>query len=68
MEYYIIPALLAERLSLAQFRTGSKEKGYLVNAADLSTIGVSTAVQLGAKYISAWEARKFIDSIKKTEA
>lgn len=68
MEYYIIPTLLAERLCLVQFRTGSKEKGYLVNAADLTTIGVSAAIQLGAKQVSAWEARKFIDSIKKSEA
>lgn len=63
MDYYIISAELAERLNLTKFRNGNKEKGYLVNSSDLSTIGVATAIQLGAKYTSSWEANKFIEDL-----
>lgn len=63
MDYYIISAGLAERLNLTKFRNGNKEKGYLVNGSDLSTLGVATAIRLGAKYISSWEADKFVEEV-----
>lgn len=64
MDYYIIPAELAEKLSLVNFRTGDREHGYIVNTSDLAVIGIETAKQQGARYVSAWEAKKTIEQIR----
>lgn len=64
MDYYIIPAELAERLSLTGFRTGNQKVGYIVNASDLATIGIEAAKAEGARYVSVWEAKKAIKKIR----
>lgn len=61
MDHYIIPAKLARKLALTDFRTGDEEQGYVVNTSDLEVFGLEAAKQMGARYISAWEAKKFID-------
>lgn len=63
MDYYIIPAELAQKLSLTGFRAGDSEHGYIVNTSDLVTISVAKAKIWGARQITAWEARKIINEI-----
>ncbi len=63
MDYYIIPATLARKLALTDFRTGNEEHGYVVNTSDLEVFGIEAAKQMGARYVSAWEAQKFIDQV-----
>lgn len=63
MDYYIIPADLARQLGLTDFRTGDEQHGYVVNTSDLEVFGIEEAKQLGAKYVSVWEAQKTIKEI-----
>lgn len=63
MDYYIIPATLAEKLALTDFRTGDKDHGYVVNTSDLEVLGLEAAKQMGARSVSTWEAQKFIDQV-----
>lgn len=63
MDYYIIPATLAKKLALTDFRTGDEQHGYLVNTSDLEVFGLLEAKRMGARYVSAWEAQKFIDQV-----
>lgn len=63
MDYYIIPADLARLLGLTDFRTGDEQHGYVVNTADLEVFGIEEAKQLGAQYVSVWEAQKTIKEI-----
>ncbi len=64
MRYYIIPAPLAEQLSLTEYRRGNTEKGYVVTAGDLAAFGVEKAVGGGAQETTEKEARKFIKALK----
>ena len=43
MDYFMIPATMAEQLKLTRMRSGNKEKGYIVNASDLAPIGIDAA-------------------------
>lgn len=63
MDYYIIPAKMAEELDLTLMRAGNKENGYIVNASDLAPIGIETAKMKGARYVNAWKAKELIDKI-----
>lgn len=63
MDYYIIPASLARKLCLTDFRTGDEKHGYVVNASDLEVFGLNEAKQLGARYISVWDAKNIIKEI-----
>ena len=60
MEYYKIPATMAEQLNLTRMRAGNKEEGYIVNASDLAPIGIETAKAQGSKVINSYEAKKFV--------
>lgn len=64
MDYYVIPAKLAVKLSLTGFRTGNQETGYIVNASDLAVIGIEAARAEGARYVSAYEAKRIIGKIR----
>ena len=63
MDYYIIPAKLARKLALTDFRTGDEEHGYVVNTSDLEVSGIEAAKQMGARYVSAWDAKNIIKEI-----
>lgn len=63
MDYYIIPATLARKLALTDFRTGDEKHGYVVNTSDLEVLGLETAKQMGARSVNTWEAQKFIDQV-----
>lgn len=65
MDYFKIPASMAEELSLTRMRAGNKESGYIVNASDLAPIGMEEAKERGAKVINSFEAKKFIQKINK---
>ena len=63
MDYFMIPAKMAEQLKLTRMRSGNKEKGYIVNVSDLAPIGIDVAKTQGAKVINAYDAAKFIRTI-----
>lgn len=63
MDYYIIPAALARKLALTDFRTGDEEHGYVVNTSDLEVLGLETAKKMGARSVNTWEAQKLIDQV-----
>lgn len=63
MDYYIIPASLARRLGLTDFRTGDESHGYIVNTSDLEVVGIDNAKDAGARYVNVWEAKNIIKEI-----
>lgn len=63
MDYYIIPASLARKLSLTDFRTGDEAHGYIVNTSDLEVMGLDNAKDAGARYVNVWEAQNIIKEI-----
>lgn len=65
MKYYIVSAEMAEKIGVKGFRTGNEKDGYLVNTSDIAIIGVQNAVLQGAREVTAWEAKKFIDNVNK---
>lgn len=65
MDYYIIPAELARRLSLTGFRDGDEENGYVANTSDLAPVGLRAAMEMGARYASPWEARQLIERVNR---
>lgn len=64
MQYYLIPAELAERLGLTSFRRGNSN-GYVVTSGDLSPYGISKAVAEGAQPLTEDEAKEYIKNISK---
>ena len=64
MKYYIITYKLAKQLGCIGHRFGSKEKGYLVNSADLNIDTVANNPD-DIKEVTGDEAKAFINKIKK---
>ena len=64
MQYYLIPAALAERLGITSFRRGNAS-GYVVTSGDLVPYGISEAVAGGAQLLTEEEAKKYIRNINK---
>ena len=57
--YYIIPAAIAKKLAIAEYRYGNETDGYLVNCGDLVGYGIEQAIREGARVLTAAEAVKF---------
>lgn len=67
MKYYIIPAEMAESLSIARYRIGNSTKGYLVNIGDLAVYGVERAESEGAVEVSLKQAKRFVKQFNKQQ-
>ncbi|SDZ94959.1 hypothetical protein SAMN05216455_10235 [Segatella bryantii] len=64
MQYYLIPAELAECLGLTSFRRGNTN-GYVVTSGDLAPYGISEALADGAQPLTEDEAKEYIKNINK---
>lgn len=62
MQYYLIPAALAESLGLTSYRHGNAN-GYVVTSGDLTPYGISEAVADGAQPLTEKEAKEYIKNI-----
>lgn len=65
MKYYWITAELAEKLNVASYRKGSKDKGYLVTSGDLAAYGLYKAIDEGAKEFTDKDAQNFLKIIER---
>lgn len=64
MKYYIVPAALADILSLRDCRYGTEEDGFLCNIGDLACYGLERAVSEGSREITHAEAKLFVKQHK----
>lgn len=67
MEYFLIPAPLAERLGVKGFRFGNDREGYVVNTSDIEIVGKEQVIIHGGRLLTAEEAKGWVRKFRSNK-